>query len=122
MSLNGKCGTSILVHTGDAPSRSEGRHTKRGLWTCLLLIVGVATGCGGSGDSSGSPAGTKSAGPTKGLVFVGFDASEPLVDAMRQGKIQGLVVQNPLRMGKLSVDDDGQASREASRRETDFDR
>ena len=37
-------------------------------------------------------------------MFVGFDASEPLVDAMRQGKIQGLVVQNPLRMGKLSVE------------------
>ena len=39
----------------------------------------------------------------KGVVFVGFDASEPLVDAMRQGKIQGLVVQNPIRMGELSV-------------------
>ncbi len=41
--------------------------------------------------------------PARPLVFVGFDASEPLVDAMRQGKIHGLVVQNPLRMGKLSV-------------------
>ena len=36
-------------------------------------------------------------------MFVGFDASEALVNAMREGKIQGLVVQNPLRMGKLSV-------------------
>ena len=44
-----------------------------------------------------------SSSPAKPLVFVGFDASEPLVDAMRQGKIQGLVVQNPLRMGELSV-------------------
>ena len=42
--------------------------------------------------------------PARPLVFVGFDASEPLVDAMRQGKIHGLVVQNPLRMGKLSVE------------------
>ena len=104
MSLNGKCGTSLLVHTGDGPSRSDGRHLKCKLWTCLVLMTGVATGCGGSGDSSGSPAGTKSSGPAKGLVFVGFDASEVLVDAMRQGKIQGLVVQNPLRMGKLSVE------------------
>ena len=44
-----------------------------------------------------------SSSPARPLVFVGFDASEPLVDAMRQGKIHGLVVQNPLRMGKLSV-------------------
>jgi ribose transport system substrate-binding protein len=36
-------------------------------------------------------------------VFVGFDASEPLVRAMDEGKIQGLVVQNPLRMGELAV-------------------
>ncbi len=104
MSLNGKCGTSFLMRIGSAPPRSEGRHLKCGLWTCLVLMVGVASGCGGSSDSSGSPAGTKSAGPAKGLVFVGFDASEVLVDAMRQGKIQGLVVQNPLRMGKLSVE------------------
>ena len=105
MSLNDTCGASVLVHTRGTPSRSERRHLKCGLWTCLVLLVGVAGGCGGSGDSSGLPAGTKSSGPAaKGLIFVGFDASEVLVDAMRQGKIQGLVVQNPLRMGKLSVE------------------
>ena len=37
------------------------------------------------------------------MAFVGFDASEPLVDALTQGKIQGLVVQNPLMMGETSV-------------------
>ena len=56
------------------------------------------------------------------VVFVGFDASEPLVDALRQGKIQGLVVQNPLRMGKLSVKNDGQASRETAGRGPGLDR
>ena len=35
--------------------------------------------------------------------FVGFDASEALVEAMRNGEIQGLVVQNPMRMGYLGV-------------------
>ena len=47
-------------------------------------------------------------GPAKpagshGVVFIGFDASEPLIDALTQGKIQGLVVQNPLMMGETSV-------------------
>jgi len=35
--------------------------------------------------------------------FVGFDASPPLVEALRQGEIDALVVQNPFRMGYLGV-------------------
>jgi ribose transport system substrate-binding protein len=70
----------------------------------LLVLVAVSLdGCGGASDSIPSAGPAASKAQAKPLVFVGFDASEPLVDAMRQGKIQGLVVQNPLRMGKLSV-------------------
>jgi ribose transport system substrate-binding protein len=35
--------------------------------------------------------------------FVGFDANEQLVAALRKGDIQGLVVQDPVRMGYLGV-------------------
>jgi len=45
-----------------------------------------------SGSSSGNP-----------LVFVGFDASQPLVNALKQGKMQGIVAQNPYKMGELGV-------------------
>ena len=38
------------------------------------------------------------------LRFVGFDASPPLVQALRAGKIDALVVQNPRLMGELAVD------------------
>ena len=69
-----------------------------------LLVVATLTGCGGApNDGADAPATPGSTAARKGVVFVGFDASEPLVDAMRQGKIQGLVVQNPIRMGELSV-------------------
>jgi ribose transport system substrate-binding protein len=71
----------------------------------ILVIAGSLFGCAGSGDEGAAP-GTKPVSSTaarKGVIFIGFDASEPLVDAMRQGKIQGLVVQNPLRMGATSV-------------------
>jgi ribose transport system substrate-binding protein len=78
------------------------RRLSVGVWVVLVFVS--ISGCGGSTDQGtassptlGSPAGRK------GVFFVGFDASEPLVDAMRQGKIQGLVVQNPIRMGELSV-------------------
>lgn len=35
--------------------------------------------------------------------FIGFDASAPLVEALANDEINGLVVQNPLNMGYLSV-------------------
>ena len=35
--------------------------------------------------------------------FVGFDANEQLVSALRQGDVQGLVVQGPFKMGYLGV-------------------
>jgi ribose transport system substrate-binding protein len=37
------------------------------------------------------------------IVFVGFDASQPFIDAMMNGQMHGLVVQNPLNMGYLGV-------------------
>ncbi len=74
-----------------------------GCCACFVLFLVAVCGCGGSGGSAGARGSPKTPISAK-LVFVGFDASEELVDAMRQGKIQGLVVQNPLRMGKLSVE------------------
>jgi ribose transport system substrate-binding protein len=35
--------------------------------------------------------------------FVGFDTSDMFVKAMREGKLHGIVVQNPFRMGELGV-------------------
>jgi len=37
------------------------------------------------------------------VVFVGFDAAPDLVDALRAGKLHGLVLQDPVRMGELAV-------------------
>jgi ribose transport system substrate-binding protein len=39
----------------------------------------------------------------KRVKFVGFDASDKLVGALREGDIDGLVVQNPFNMGYLAV-------------------
>ena len=43
------------------------------------------------------------AGKTGAVRHVGFDASEALVRALRDGEIHGLVLQNPVRMGDLGV-------------------
>lgn len=37
------------------------------------------------------------------VKFVGFDASPPLIEALKKGEINALVVQNPRRMGYLAV-------------------
>src|SRR2546428_3136260 len=37
------------------------------------------------------------------IRFIGFDSSDIFVQAMRAGKLHGIVVQNPFRMGELGV-------------------
>jgi ribose transport system substrate-binding protein len=37
------------------------------------------------------------------VVYIGFDSSERLVQALKDDKIQGLVLQDPVRMGYLAV-------------------
>jgi ribose transport system substrate-binding protein len=45
----------------------------------------------------------ETAGRAGTVKFVGFDASDPLMEGLKSGKIHGLVVQNPFRMGYLGV-------------------
>jgi len=37
------------------------------------------------------------------VLFVGFDSSEKLVEALKKGEINGLILQNPMKMGYLGV-------------------
>jgi ribose transport system substrate-binding protein len=45
----------------------------------------------------------KKTGVAKKVKFIGFDSSEKLVSALKDGDIDGLVVQNPFNMGYLAV-------------------
>src|SRR4051812_37689590 len=72
------------------------RHRLAGL-LCLSL-----TFLSGSGGGASEKVGSKSS-PARTVKFVGFDCSPPLVDALREGQLQGVVVQNPFRMGRDSV-------------------
>lgn len=45
----------------------------------------------------------RKSGVAKKVKFVGFDASDKLVGALREGDIDALVVQNPFNMGYLAV-------------------
>jgi len=37
------------------------------------------------------------------VVFIGFDSSDTFVEAMRRRELQGIVVQDPFRMGELGI-------------------
>ena len=69
----------------------------------LAVALAATSGCGGTngGGAGGSPEAIPAR--TKPVMFVGFDASGPLVEALEQGQIQGLVLQDPYRMGQLAV-------------------
>jgi ribose transport system substrate-binding protein len=45
----------------------------------------------------------ENAGLAGKVKFVGFDSSDPLIEGVKAGKIDGLVVQNPEQMGYLAV-------------------
>ena len=65
----------------------------------LLLLEG---GCGGP-SGEGQAGRGRAADSANRVFFVGFDASAPLVNALKEEKLQGIVVQNPYLMGQLGV-------------------
>jgi ribose transport system substrate-binding protein len=71
----------------------------------LLLANAEIDGvfCPNESSTYGMLMALKGRGKLGKVVFVGFDASEAAVEAMRRGEIHGLVLQNPIRMGYLGV-------------------
>ena len=54
-------------------------------------------------STAGALLALEDAGKAGKIRFIGFDTSDIFVQAMRSGKLQGIVVQNPFRMGELGV-------------------
>lgn len=71
----------------------------------LLAANGDIAGvfCPNESTTFGMMLALRSRGLAGKVRFIGFDSSPELVDAMRKSEIQGLVVQNPVRMGYLAV-------------------
>jgi ribose transport system substrate-binding protein len=73
------------------------------VWGIALALA--LAGCGElPGETSDDAKGAGAGGtPQRPVVFVGFDASEPLVAALRAEQLRGLVLQNPVQIGETSV-------------------
>jgi len=59
--------------------------------------------CPNESTTFGTLRALEDAGVAGSVKFVGFDASDKLIDGLKAGKINALVVQNPHRMGYLGV-------------------
>ena len=59
--------------------------------------------CPNESTTFGALRALEDAGVAGSVKFVGFDASDKLIDGLKAGKINALVVQNPYRMGYLGV-------------------
>src|SRR5687768_3482785 len=69
----------------------------------VVVVAGLLSGCGESSAPGPRLADGTPLLPPPAVRFVGFDGSPPLVAALRKGQLQGVVLQNPYRMGQLGV-------------------
>ncbi|HTU25055.1 MAG TPA: substrate-binding domain-containing protein, partial [Pirellulales bacterium] len=54
-------------------------------------------------NTTGTLRALEEAGLAGKIVFIGFDPSERIVQALAENKVQGVVVQDPVRMGYLAT-------------------
>ncbi|MFN0132703.1 MAG: substrate-binding domain-containing protein [Phycisphaerales bacterium] len=64
-------------------------------------IVGVF--CPNESSAYGMLLALKSRGLAGKITFIGFDASDAAIAALREGQMEAIVLQNPIRMGYLGV-------------------
>jgi len=79
----------------------EAKTTALNLLDALREAQGIF--CSNESATSGMLLALEQAGLAGSIRFVGFDASPPLVAALREGKIDALVLQDPRKMGALAV-------------------
>ncbi len=93
--------TLLDPHRYAGATRDSAQQAAESLLAANADIQGVF--CPNESSTFGMLLALRSRGLAGKVKFIGFDASGELVEAMRKGHIQGLVLQNPVRMGYLGV-------------------
>jgi ribose transport system substrate-binding protein len=96
---------NVRIVSSDQYAGATRETAKRASENLLNRFGGQITGVYTANESStsGMLLALQDLGRAGQMKFVGFDASEALVTALRAGQIHGLVVQNPMKMGYLGV-------------------
>ncbi|MCA9289862.1 MAG: substrate-binding domain-containing protein [Phycisphaerales bacterium] len=93
----------VLVENRYAgPTAGEAKTTALNMMSSIRAAKGVF--CSNESATYGMLLALRQEGLAGQIRFVGFDASPPLVEALRTGEIDALVVQNPRRMGALAIE------------------
>jgi ribose transport system substrate-binding protein len=100
--IQGKGGITVLSENQHAGATASEAHQRA---TSMLSVLREADGIFTPNESStyGMLLALRQAGLAGRKLFVGFDASPPLIEALRAGEIHALVVQNPRHMGYMAV-------------------
>jgi ribose transport system substrate-binding protein len=93
--------TFIDPHRFAGATRATAQEAAENLLIANTDIQGVF--CPNESSTYGMLLALRSRGMAGKVKFVGFDASDAAVEAMRKGELDGLVLQNPIRMGYLGV-------------------
>lgn len=83
------------------PTRASAQEAAENLLLANSKVDGVF--CPNESSTFGMLLAMRGRGMTKKTKFVGFDSSDAMVDAMKKGEIDGLVLQSPIKMGYLGV-------------------
>ncbi|MBL9033044.1 MAG: substrate-binding domain-containing protein [Phycisphaerae bacterium] len=83
------------------PTRGSAQDAAENLLVANPDIAGVF--CPNESSAYGMLLALKSRGLAGKVVFIGFDASDAAVVALREGHMEAIVLQNPIRMGYLGV-------------------
>ena len=95
-------GIEVLSSNQYAGATTEGAYkASENLLTNYTDVDGIF--CPNESAAFGMLRALQDSGRTKTAKFIGFDASDKLVAALREGEIDALVLQDPVRMGSLAV-------------------
>lgn len=91
----------IDPHRYAGPTRATAQDSAENLLSASGDIQGVF--CPNESSTFGMLLALRGRGMAGKVKFIGFDSSEAMVEALRKGDLDALVLQNPVRMGELGV-------------------
>ncbi len=105
-SIKGKSGITVVSDNQYAgPTTASAQTASENLLAAKSAADGGIDGifCPNESSTFGMLNALKGAKLTGKVKFIGFDSSDGLVEGLKSGAIDGLMIQNPLKMGYLAV-------------------
>jgi ribose transport system substrate-binding protein len=93
--------TIIDPHRYAGPTRASAQDAADNLLAASADVQGIF--CPNESSTFGMLQSVRTRGMAGKVKFIGFDSSDAMVEALKKGEIDALILQNPMRMGYLGV-------------------